>query len=78
MRRLVLTMTLLLGAACTPGSGEYGSCTTTPECQVNLECKPVGDAGVCRYTCDVSNSACSAYGEVCGPTLGLCSKDGGY
>jgi hypothetical protein len=90
MRRLVLTISILLGAACTPGSGEYGSCINTSDCQVALFCDPtqgsiVNDAGnpqaadgggVCRYTCP-SPSTCSTYGEVCGAN-GYCSKDGGY
>ncbi len=79
MRRLALTICILAGAACSPGSGEYGSCTMTPDCQVKLFCQPnVGDggAGTCRYSCQVQPD-CSN-GETCNPTLGLCSKDGGY
>jgi len=86
MRRLALAISVLLGAACTPGSGEYGPCGTTADCQVSLFCTGSGvivdggysytDGGVCRYTCPDSN--CSTFNEVCGPITGLCSKDGGY
>ena len=89
MRRLALAISVLLGAACTPGSGEYGPCGTTSDCQVSLFCEPGNgslivtdagsnsfiDGGVCRYTCPLSN--CSTFSEVCGAN-GFCSKDGGY
>jgi len=87
MRRLFLSMFLLLGAACTPGSGEYGSCVTTADCQVNLFCEPIGgvtnndggfpiaDGGVCRKACQLSTDCLN--NEQCG-TNGFCSSDGGY
>ena len=80
MRRLALTISILAGAACSPGSGEYGSCKMTPDCQVKLFCHLPSDGGadgVCRYSCQVQQD-CSTYSEVCGLTLGLCSSDGGY
>jgi hypothetical protein len=88
MRKVILGLSLWLGAACTPGSPEYGSCATTPDCQVLLLCTaPTGllvndggntyaDAGICRYTCQTSVD-CQTYNEVCGAN-GYCSKDGGY
>jgi hypothetical protein len=91
MRRLVLSISILLGAACTPGAGEYGSCITTADCQVNLFCKPTdglvvdndagnpvpADGGICRLQCGESLETCPDHGEVCGAN-GYCSKDGGY
>jgi hypothetical protein len=84
MRRLALAISILAGAACAPGSGEYGSCTTTPECQVNLFCvpgSPDGGDGICRVQCGLGTGSqdCPG-GEVCGPLGGIafCSKDGGY
>ena len=93
MRRLVLSMSILLGAACTPGSGEYGPCTTTADCQVNLQCEPihgfaaddagneVADGGVCRVTCNTGTGSTNCPGgEICGSLggRGFCSSDGGY
>jgi hypothetical protein len=86
MRRLILSISILLGAACTPGSGEYGPCGGTADCQVGLFCtsgtalvadggNTYVDGGVCRYDCPPST--CSTFSEICG-TNGLCSKDGGY
>ena len=88
MRRLVLSISILLGAACTPGSGEYGPCTTTSDCQVNLFCDPAGgvvnndggfpvaDGGICRLHCDTPGTLCTN-NEICGVN-GDCSSDGGY
>jgi len=85
MRRLALAISVLLGAACTPGSGEYGACNNTSDCQVSLYCTGGGvvvdggdtfvDGGICRYTCPESN--CATFNEVCGANT-FCSKDGGY
>ena len=92
MREFVLAVAVVLGAACSPGSGEYGACATTPDCQANLLCVAVGgllisdagnsyaDAGVCRRSCGIE-ADCSAVGEVCSAQTGgsgYCSKDGGY
>jgi len=79
MRRLALTISILAGAACSPGSGELGSCMMTPDCQVKLFCQEPtvdGGTGVCRYSCQIQSDCLN--GEICNPTLGLCSKDGGY
>ena len=78
MRTLALTISILAGAACAPGSGEFGSCTMTPDCQTKLFCQPPavdGGSGVCRYACQLSTDCMN--NELCG-TNGYCSKDGGY
>ncbi len=88
MRKLSLGFLFALVVACTPGSGEYGACSTTPDCQVLLVCVDTGgllvndagytyaDGGICRKTCQ-STVDCQPETEICG-TNGYCSTDGGY
>jgi hypothetical protein len=91
MRKISLGFSLLIAAACTPGSPEYGSCSVTPDCQVLLVCINVGgpggilvndagytyyDAGICRRTCQTSVD-CQPTNEICGVNQ-FCSSDGGY
>jgi hypothetical protein len=86
--KLLLLFAVLVAAACTPGSPEYGPCAWTPDCQVELVCVDTGgllvndagntyaDAGTCRRTCTTTFD-CQPTSEICG-TNGFCSSDGGY
>jgi hypothetical protein len=79
MRGILLVILAVASlAACNPGSGENGTCTSTPECQLNLDCRFLlaDGGGICKYPCSAATMNCPGGSPVC-TSGGYCSKDGG-
>ncbi len=79
MRRILLVIFAVSSfAACTPGSGENGTCNTTADCQVDLDCLNLlyDGGGICKFPCAVEGMNCPTQSPVCTAT-GYCSADGG-